>query len=81
MLNFGYRRKVNEKLSLLLTGQDVLSTAKQVTVIRSPVLRDDTRIKGTGRVLMFGLSYNLGVPNNRRQEPAFDFSPGNDTPQ
>jgi outer membrane receptor protein involved in Fe transport len=82
MLNLGYRRKVNAKLSLLVTGQDVLSTAKQVTVVRTSTLRDHIRIRGTGRVLLFGLSYNLGAENRRRQEPAFDFQQGGgDTPQ
>ena len=36
-LNLGYRRKVNEKLSLLVTAQDVLGTFRDRLVIDTPV--------------------------------------------
>jgi outer membrane receptor protein involved in Fe transport len=83
VLNLGYRRKVNDKLSLLVTGQNVLDSAKQVTVFETANLRDRTEQKGTGRVVLFGLTYNLGGQGPRkRPEPAFDFSPGTgETPQ
>ena len=83
VLNLGYRRKVNDRLSLLATGQNVLDSAKQVSVFETPVLRERVTQQGLGRVVMFGLSYNLGGQTGRkRPEPAFDFSPGaTDTPQ
>jgi outer membrane receptor protein involved in Fe transport len=83
VLNLGYRRKVSDKLSLLVTGQNVLDSAKQVSVFETPNLRDRVEQKGTGRVVLFGLTYNLGGQTGRkRPEPAFDFSPGTgETPQ
>jgi outer membrane receptor protein involved in Fe transport len=77
VLNLGYRRKVNERLSLLVTGQDVLDSAKQVIVFDTPTLRDRVRQTGTGRMILFGLTYNLGVQGNRRRpEPSFEFQQG-----
>jgi outer membrane receptor protein involved in Fe transport len=83
VLNLGYRRKVNDQLSLLVTGQNVLDSAKQVSVFETPALRDRIEQKGTGRVVLFGLTRNFGGQTGRkRPEPGFDFSPGTgDTPQ
>jgi outer membrane receptor protein involved in Fe transport len=83
VLNLGYRRKVNDRLSLLVTGQNVLDSAKSVSVFETPALRDRVTQTGTGRVVLFGITYNVGGQTNRRRpEPAFDFSPGStDTPQ
>lgn len=81
MLNLGYRRKVNERLSLLVTGQDVLSTAKQVVVFDTPTLRDLFEQRGIGRVVLVGLTWNIGDQNpKRRPEPQFDFQQGGGDP-
>ena len=59
-----------------MTGQNVLDTAKQTIVIRTPILRDRLEQRVRGRVIQFGLSYNFGgTSNKRRQDPAFDFDP------
>jgi hypothetical protein len=82
ILNLGYRRKVNDRLSLLVTGQDVLGTAKQVVVFDAPTLRDRFEQRGVGRVILLGLTYNLGDQNpKRRQEPQFDFQGGGEPVQ
>lgn len=82
VLNLGYRRKVNDRLSLLVTGQDVLGTAKQVIVFDTPTLRDRFEQRGIGRVILLGLTYNLGDRNpKRRQEPQFDFQGGGEPVQ
>jgi outer membrane receptor protein involved in Fe transport len=83
VLNLGYRRKVNERLSLLVTGQNVLDSARQEIVFETPTIRDRFIQRGTGRIVLLGLSYNLGGQNpKRRNEPAFEFGqPGGETPQ
>jgi outer membrane receptor protein involved in Fe transport len=82
IVNLGYRRKVNDKLSLLVTGQNVLDSAKQVLVFETPTLRDRFEQKGTGRVILLGLTYNIGGQSNRRRpEPGFDFQGAGETPQ
>lgn len=84
VLNFGYRRKVNDRLSLLVTAQDVLDSARQELVFETPDLEDRVEQRGVGRIVFFGLSYNFGgVTGRRRQEPGFDFQQpsGGDAPQ
>jgi outer membrane receptor protein involved in Fe transport len=84
ILNLGYRRKVSDRLSLLLTGQDVLASARQVAVFRTPTLRDRVSQTGAGRVILAGLAVNFGGATGKRkpQEPGFDFQQGaGETPQ
>jgi outer membrane receptor protein involved in Fe transport len=77
VLNLGYRRKLDERFSLTLTGQNVLGTARQRTVIDTAVLRDRIRQSGFGPIVMLGLSWNLGSQSGRRRpEPAFEFDQG-----
>jgi outer membrane receptor protein involved in Fe transport len=81
ILNLGYRRKVNDRLSLLATGQNVLDSAKQVAVFETPTLRDRFTQRGTGQVVLLGLSYNLGGQTGRKKpEPGFDFQGGAEPP-
>ncbi len=82
ILNVGYRRKVNDRLSLLATGQNVLDSSRQVTVFETPVLRDRFTQRGPGQIVLLGLSYNLGGQTGRKKpEPGFDFQGGGDAPQ
>ncbi|HEY0111577.1 MAG TPA: TonB-dependent receptor [Allosphingosinicella sp.] len=83
VLNFGYRRKVNDRLSLLLTGQNVLDSIRQVVVFDTPTLKDRFSQRGMGRTFLFGLTYNFGNDGGRRKpEPGFEFQQGGgDVPQ
>lgn len=82
ILNIGYRRKVTDRLSFLLTGQNVLDSARQVTVFETPTLRDRSTNRGRGQTVLLGLTYSLGGQNGRQKpEPAFDFPGGGETPQ
>ena len=81
ILNLGYRRKFNDRLSALITGQNVLDTARQVTLFESPTLRDRIRQHGAGRILLVGLAWNIGGASKKRPEPGFDFQQGGDVPQ
>lgn len=76
ILNLGYRRKLNDELSVLVTGQDVLSSAKQTIVFETPTLRDRLEQRGVGRVILFGLAWNLGDRNPKKKEPQFEFQQG-----
>ncbi|MCD2325371.1 TonB-dependent receptor [Sphingomonas sp. IC-56] len=74
IVNVGYRRKIDDRFSLTFTGQNILDTAQQETVIDTPQLRDRIRQKGPGPILLFGLTWNLGAQTARkRPEPGFDF--------
>ncbi len=82
VLNLGYRRRVNDRLSLLVTAQDVLDSARQEVVFETPNLRDRIEQRGPGRIVFLGISYNLGG-TSRQREPNFEFQQpsGGDTPQ
>jgi len=81
VLNAGYRRKLSERVSLTLTGQNILDSARQLTIIDTPLLRDRIRQSGTGRMLLLGLTWNLGSQSGRRHpEPAFEFDQGGVAP-
>ena len=82
-LNFGYRRKMTDRLNLFFTAQDVLDSGRHELVLNTPDLHQRIEQRGVGRFVFFGISYNLGTTTGRqRQEPGFDFSPqgGGDTP-
>jgi outer membrane receptor protein involved in Fe transport len=83
ILNLGYRRKINERLNLLATAQDVLDSARQVVVFETPNLRDRIEQRGPGRIFFLGISYNFGGTTGRQREPGFEFQqPGSgDSPQ
>src|SRR3569623_473441 len=81
VLNLGYRRKVSERVGLTLTGQNVLDSARQLTIVDTPLLRDRIRQSGSGRILLLGLTWNLGSQSGRRRpEPANEFDQGGAVP-
>ncbi|HET9355160.1 MAG TPA: outer membrane beta-barrel family protein [Sphingomicrobium sp.] len=76
MLNLGYRRKVSDKLSLLLTGQNLLDSLRQETVIESDAFRDRITSRGPGRTVLAGITLNFGNSNRRRQDQGIEFDQG-----
>jgi outer membrane receptor protein involved in Fe transport len=74
MLNLGYRRKVNDKLSLVVTATDALDSFEDVTVVDTPTLRDRTLRSANVRSVFFGFSYAFGGGKPRPEQ--FDFSAG-----
>jgi outer membrane receptor protein involved in Fe transport len=74
MVNLGYRRKVNDKLSLVVTATDALDSFEDVTVVDTPTLRDRTRRSANVRSVFFGFSYAFGGGKPRPEQ--FDFSAG-----
>jgi outer membrane receptor protein involved in Fe transport len=74
MLNLGYRRKVNDKLSLVVTATDALDSFEDVTVVDTPTLRDRTLRTANVRSVFFGFSYAFGGGKPRPEQ--FDFNAG-----
>jgi len=75
MLNLGYRRKVNDKLSFVVTAQNVLDTMRDKVVIDTPTIQDETLRRMRARTIYFGISYNFGDGQRRQPQPQFDFEP------
>jgi outer membrane receptor protein involved in Fe transport len=84
MLNLGYRRKVDEKLSLVFSAQNVLDSFAEKIRIDTPTLRERQERNFLQPAAFVGLIYNFGdTPqgnNRRRPEPTFDFEQGGAPP-
>lgn len=73
MVNLGYRRKLNEALSLQVTVRDVFDNFGDAVTLDTPQFRDRTERSFGGRMAFIGLTWNFGQ-GRRPQEPQFDFS-------
>jgi outer membrane receptor protein involved in Fe transport len=73
MLNIGYRRKLTDKLSLNITGRDVLNSFSNDTVYETPQFRERFEQDIRLRAFYIGLTYSFGS-GPRRQPEQFDFS-------
>jgi len=74
MLNIGYRHKLNDRLSLLISAQDVLGTFRDRIVIDTPALKDTIRRGVNTELVYVGLSWTFG--GGRQRDPGFDFQNG-----
>jgi len=74
MLNFGYRRKLNDTLSLQFTARDILNSFGGATTYDTPQFRERFDQDLNLRAFYLGLSWSFGGP--RRQPEQFDFSTG-----
>lgn len=77
-LNLGYRRKVSDQLSLVVTGGDVLNTIRFKRVIDTPTLRDVEAYRPQNRGVFVGFTYAFG--GGKPREPGFDFGQGGGPP-
>ena len=74
MLNLGYRRKVNEKFSLVFSAQNILDTFQQRTRFETPVVRERLEQNFLAPAVFAGFIYNFGDGTQRRKpEPTFEF--------
>ncbi|MNX57149.1 catecholate siderophore receptor CirA [compost metagenome] len=73
LVNLGYRRKLNETLSLQVTVRDLFDNFRDVVALDTPEFRDRTERWMGGRTGLIGLTWTFGK-TQRPQEPAFDFS-------
>lgn len=73
-LNLGYRRKFDDRISGVVTVQDVLKTQGFGTVIDTPVYREVNRVDLNNRAIFLGFTYTFG--GGRAREPGFDFGQG-----
>lgn len=77
IFNLGYRRKIDDRLSLVFTAVNVLDTFKQKVRIDTPTLRESVETRFLPPTVFVGLVWNFGDNNARRRpEPAFDFDTG-----
>ena len=77
MLNIGYRRKIDDSLSVTVTAQDVLRTLKDVQILDTPTLQGRTRREFNQRAVFVGFTYTFG---RQRRDPGCDFGGGGAPP-
>lgn len=70
MLNLGYRHKVDDQLSFVVTVQDAAKTFRDRRVIDTPLLKDEVRARGDFRGVFVGFSYAFG---GKSKDSGFDF--------
>ncbi|MBI1686867.1 TonB-dependent receptor domain-containing protein [Caulobacter hibisci] len=74
MVNLGYRRKVNDKLSLVVTVQDALDSFEDKAVTDTAALKDVTVRTANVRAVFFGFTWAFGGGKPRPEQ--FDFGSG-----
>lgn len=77
-LNLGYRRKVTDQLSLVVTANDLLDSIKFKRVIDTATLRDVEYYKPLNRGVFVGFTYTFG--GGKARDPGFDFGGGGGPP-
>jgi outer membrane receptor protein involved in Fe transport len=70
-VNLGYRHKLNEQVSLILTAQDLFDTLRYKQVIDTPVLKSKLRQDINARLFMAGFTWTFG--GGRPRDQGFDF--------
>lgn len=73
-VHLGYRRKVNDRLSLMVTAQDVFDTIRFKQVIDTPTLKEIQIFEPQARGVFVGFTYTFG--GGRQRDPGFDFGGG-----
>lgn len=76
MLNLGYRHKFSERVSGVLTAQDVLGTFRDARVIDTPALIQRSHVDIKLRGVFIGLTYNFGGQGRPAAPQGFDFGGG-----
>jgi outer membrane receptor protein involved in Fe transport len=77
MLNLGYRHKVDERLSAVVTVRDLLGTSKQKVVENAPTFHDKRVIEPNVRAVFVGLTYSFGGAGKKApRDSGFDFGGG-----
>ena len=72
LVNFGYRRKLNDTWSLQATVRDVFDEFGSTTTLSTPTFRDRSEQTFGGRAAYIGLTWNFGAGQRRPEQ--FDFA-------
>lgn len=78
MLNIGYRHKFNDRVSGLITFQDVLDTFSYKEVVDTPILKRRVSQSVDTRGVQIGIVWTLG--GGKARDPGFDFGGGSGGP-
>lgn len=77
-VNLGYRHKLNDKVSLIFTAQDLFGMLRYKQVIDTPMLKSRLRQDFDSRVFQLGFTWTFG--GSRQRDQGFDFQNGTGGP-
>jgi outer membrane receptor protein involved in Fe transport len=69
--DLGWRHKLDDRVSFVLTARDILGTYRDKQIIDTPGLRSTFRRDPDSRALMVGFTWTLGA--GKARDPGFDF--------
>ena len=72
VVNFGYRKKLNDKWSLQMTVRDVFDNALSTTTLDTATFRDRIGQTSYGRAAYIGFTWNFRLGQQRPEQ--FDFA-------
>jgi outer membrane receptor protein involved in Fe transport len=75
-LNFGWRHKLSDRVSLTFTAQDLLATNRFVRNLDTPILRDRFVVAPVSRSVLLRFDYRFGGGKARPQQPEFQYDNG-----
>ena len=75
-LNFGWRHKLNDRLSATLTAQDLLATNRFARNFDTPILVDRFEVEPVSRAVFLRFDYRFGGGKARPQQPDFQYDNG-----
>ena len=73
-LDLGYRHKFSDRLSLVMTAQDIAHSLRLRQAIDTPILIERTRTDFDTRQVRVGLTWTFG--GGRQRDPGFEFQNG-----
>ena len=73
-IDLGYRRKLSDKLSLVVTAQDIANSFYFVQAVDTPRLIERSKNDNDSRAFRIGLTYAFG--GGRQRDPGFEFQNG-----
>jgi outer membrane receptor protein involved in Fe transport len=75
-LNLGYRHKLTDDVSILVTANDVLRTTSGSFIVDTPTLRSRGHYRANVRAVFVGVTWGFGAGGKRPRDPGFDFGGG-----
>jgi outer membrane receptor protein involved in Fe transport len=73
-VNLGYRHKLTDQVSLVVTAQDVFGSFRDRLVVDTPTLKGRTQTRPDSQQLTIGLTWTFG--GGKPREPSFDYGGG-----
>ncbi|WP_332770532.1 outer membrane beta-barrel family protein [Phenylobacterium sp.] len=74
-VNFGWRHKFNDRVTAVLSVQDLFATSRARRIFETPTLRGSVTNEAVTRAVLLRLDYRFGGPGPRR-ETGFEYGAG-----